>query len=109
MKRTLFLLALLLAIVPQIKAQSSGSDSLTVQPRLVSFNTTNKTYSFVSLRKIQSDKEDRIADRLRQTYPDIAAISIREQQVTLSLNTNTSKEVLSELFRLFGYKSYKIQ
>jgi hypothetical protein len=109
MKGTLFLLTLLLATVPQIKAQSSGSDSLTVQPRLVLVTTTIKTYSFVSLRKIQPDKEDRIAGRLRQAYPDIAAISIREQQVTLSLNTNTSKEVLSELFWLFGYKSYKIK
>lgn len=109
MKKALLLLSLLLALITRAGAQSSGiPDSLTAYPRLLSAMATHKTYVFTSRKEIRSDHEERIAGRLRQTFPDIAVISMRNREVTFSVRNDIKEETLREIFRLFGYTAYKI-
>lgn len=109
MKRTLPQIALLLALTCQVNAQTSVVEGITAHPRLISASTQNKTYRFESLRKISADKEDRIADRLRQSFNGIDSIQIRNQHVTLSVNNDITDQTLTALFKLFGYNTYKFE
>lgn len=108
MKKALCSIIMLLLLSWQLKAQSLDADPKTVTPQLISTSVENKTYRFESLKKITANNEDRIADRVHQSFAGIDSIQIRNQQVTISINNNVTDQTLGELFKLFGYNTYKI-
>lgn len=87
-------------------SQANGEILPALVQKEISGNLMVLTYS--THRNINDDNRVRVMDRLKVSVPSIVAISSVGKEIEVSFLMTVTPDDLTELFRLTGFKGYKI-
>lgn len=68
-----------------------------------------KSFQFDSYKPISSEKESIYENRFKILFPEISEIKINNQHIKLVVPNTISDERINEIFRVFGYKQFKLK
>lgn len=80
-----------------------------VLPALVRLTTSQyKTFIFETFRNINTNNQEHVLERIKNSIPELMGISCNGKTITASFRQDITEEQLNDFFKLFGFSGYKI-